>query len=926
MKWLFLLLYFIKYMNSFISNVVADVFKKHKEFSKLTFVLPSQRACVFLREEIVRKIPASSFLPKVTTIENYIQELADIVLIDTIQLLFEFYSIYKETLPKDSLDSFEYFSQWATIALHDFNEIDSYLVNSEDFFTNLRDIKRLDKWFQKKKPSQLAINYVHFFENLFVLYNALYEKLKSNNFGYQGLIYREAKNNLEFYINNNRNHQLVFVGFNALNKAEEVIFQELLNNNIASIYWDANESYLADSNEAGVFLRKYKREWVYYQKNPFLWVNSISLNEKNIKIIGAPKNIAQIKYAGELLSGFVDFNKTALVLADENLLSLALNSLPNNVNNINITMGYPLKDIPIAQLFEKLFKLHLNQLKFNKVAEDQFYYKDVLSVLKDPFLNKIQGDLLQKICAKINNENSIFISVESLKNDLLPYEVEKLSLLFSLFKFSNNLNVTINQCSELINEIKDYVVGVEKEYVFRFYKIFQQLETLNKKYHHMADLKTLRIFYNQIVRNEKLSFQGEPLKGLQLMGMLETRALDFETVIITSLNEGILPGSKDELSFIPFDVKKHFGLPTYQEKDAIFSYHFQRLLQRSKNIFLIYNTENDGYGAGEKSRFLTQLEVNYSNIKNTIVSPKIQQKKEIEISIEKTKEVLQKLKRVFQKGISPSALATYIYNPVSFYQQKVLGINEVNEVEETIAMNTMGSVIHDVLEELYAPFINKYLRKKDIFDMQKRIETLLNKYFGKYYYKGNVKTGKNKLIFEVSKKHISRFLLQELQLLNENKQLKIIALEKKLTADITVDGIDFTIKLNGFVDRIDELDGIIRIIDYKTGKVEAKQLKMSNFSVIKEDYKHTKAMQVMLYSYLFTRTQKHDLSKPIEAGIISFKNLKEGFLKMNFSENKTKDYKVTEERLSIFMIEIEKLIGEILNPKIPFVQNKDLPF
>ncbi len=281
---------------------------------------------------------------------------------------------------------------------------------------------------------------------------------------------------------------------------------------------------------------------------------------------------------------------------------------------------------------------------------------------------------------------------------------------------------------------------------------------------------------------------------------------------------------------------------------------------------------------------------------------------------------------MFKEGVSPSALATYIYNPVSFYEQKVLGIKEEHEVEETIAMNTMGSVIHDVLEELYTPFINKYLSKNDIIGMQKNRIALLNKYFGKHYLKGSIQTGKNKLIFEVSKNHIDRFLKQELQLLNQNKQLKIIALEKKLSTEITIAGIDFPIKLKGIVDRIDELDGITRIIDYKTGKVEAKQLKIVDFSVIKEDYKHTKAMQVMLYTCLFAQENKYDFSKPIEAGIVSFKNLNAGFLRMNFSENRTADYMVTEERLNDFMNEIKNLIIEILNPKIPFIQNKNLPF
>jgi len=914
-------------MNSFISNVVEAIFNTHKRVDNLIIVLPSQRACIFLKEEIIKKMPSSSFLPKIISIENYIQDLADISLIDNTQLLFEFYSIYKKNVPKENIDSFEVFSQWATIALKDFNEIDSYLINTDDFFSNLRDIKKLNKWFQDKKPSQLAINYLQFFEYLNVLYDTLYEKLKCNKIGYQGLIYREAADNLEFYIESNQNNHIVFVGFNALNKAEEFIFQELLNNNIASVYWDANETFFNNSNEAGNFIRKYKNNWTYYKENPFLWTDSESSIHKNTTIVGAPKNITQIKYVGELLSKLENFNKTALVLADENLLPLALNSLPNTVKNINITMGYPLKDIPVAHLFEKLFKLHLNQQKFNKSAEGKFYYKDVLNLLNDPFLNKLEGEILQKISANIKSENNIFLTVSDLENFISKSEIETLALLFSLFNFSTDINTIIKLCCSLINELKNDVTGVEKEYLFRFYTIFRQLETLNSTYNHITDLKTLALFYNQILRNEKLSFQGEPLQGLQLMGMLETRALDFETVIITSINEGILPGGKNDFSFIPFDVKKYFGLPTYQEKDAIFSYHFQRLLQRASNIYLIYNTETDGYGSGEKSRFLTQLEINNPTIIKTIVSPKVQQTNFPILQIEKTPEVLQKLTAVFTEGISPSSIATYIYNPISFYEQKVLGIKDDNEVEETIAANTMGSVIHDVLEEMYVPFIGEFLKKEDILEMQKKNDSLLLKYFGKHYLKGNIQSGKNKLIFEVSKNHIQRFLTLELALLTKGNQLKIIALEKRLTTNITIEGIHFPIKIKGFVDRIDELNGVTRIIDYKTGKVEERDLKISDFSVIGTDYKYTKAIQVMLYAYLFSKEHEQGLSIPIEAGIISFKNLNNGFLKMNFSEKRGEtDAKITQEKTTQFLSELKQIFIEILNPEVPFIQNQNLPF
>jgi ATP-dependent helicase/nuclease subunit B len=505
--------------------------------------------------------------------------------------------------------------------------------------------------------------------------------------------------------------------------------------------------------------------------------------------------------------------------------------------------------------------------------------------------------------------------------------VETLSTIFSLFNFSTSVNKVIKQCIDLIKELKNHAEGVEKEHLFRFFTVFQQLETLNATYNHITDLKSLNLFYTQILRTEKLSFQGEPLQGLQLMGMLETRVLDFDTVIITSVNEGILPGGKNDFSFIPYDVKKYFGLPTYQEKDAIFSYHFQRLLQRAKDIYLIYNTESDGYGSGEKSRFLTQLEINNPTITKTIISPKVQHINFPILQIEKTPEIMQKLQAVFTKGISPSALATYIYDPIRFYEQRVLEIYEEDEVEETIAANTMGSVIHEVLEVLYEPFINKYLNKENIAEMQKKVPLLLVKYFEKHYEKGNIETGKNKLIFEVCKNHVKRFLNQELQVIQQNKQLKIIALEKKLSTEINIEGINFPIKIKGIVDRIDEFDGVTRIIDYKTGKVEAKDLKITDFGVMGEDYKYTKALQVMLYSFLFSEENGGNFSKPVEAGIISFKNLNSGFLKMNFAEKRGgNDSFISSENIDQFLIELSRIISEILNPEIPFIQNQNLPF
>jgi ATP-dependent helicase/nuclease subunit B len=407
---------------------------------------------------------------------------------------------------------------------------------------------------------------------------------------------------------------------------------------------------------------------------------------------------------------------------------------------------------------------------------------------------------------------------------------------------------------------------------------------------------------------------------------LESRVIDFENVIITSVNEGVLPASKSENSFIPLDVKKHFGLPTYQEKDAIFSYHFNRLLHRAENVYLLYNTENDAFGNGEKSRFITQLEINRDNLNHRLISTNVPVISDDQKTIYKSDVLIEDLKLLAEKGLSPSSISTYIYNPIDFYYQKILKIKEVEEVEETVAVNTMGTVIHDTLEDLYKPYIGLVLTETSILSMLKYSNEIVQKSFEKQYKNGDISKGKNKLIFEVSKKYVNRFLKQELRDINSGKQIKILGLEQKISTNILIDSVNFPIKINGIIDRIDQVDGVLRIVDYKTGMVSAADLKISNFTIIKEDYKHTKALQVLLYAYLYCQESNVDYSQPMESGIISFKNLNSGFLKVNFAEGRAKDTQVTKEKIDEFIVEIKNILAEIFNSEIPFEENTDKAF
>jgi hypothetical protein len=865
------------------------------------------------------------------SIEQFIEEIAQLFKIDSIPLLFEFYSVYKEL--EENPDDFDVFSSWAFTVLQDFNEIDQYLVDAKDIFTAIRDIRRLQKWSVKGtfKETELMKDHYKFLEKLYAFYPALYKRLLDKKIGYQGLLYREACKNIGQYIERNNFKKFFFLGFNALNKSEEYLFQQLLNSGLAEIYWDIDKAFYEGNHQAGKFIRNYKNTWKYFEKNPLKTIGDAFSSNKNISVIGAPKNITQVKYAGEILNEFNDFENTALVLSNETLLAPMLHSLPENVSAINVTMGFPLKDVPTTNCILSVFNLFTVQEKLNKTITKEFYYKEVVRFLKEPLLchlfNENDNKVINEMLLTISRENLMFLSENQLQQFFKKCSKEVSEILINLFSVVENIGSFIDRILSFLLMLKDKVSVMEKEYLYRFYTAFTQLKNLQEKYDYFTSLKNLEQFFKQLIVSETLSFQGEPLQGLQLMGMLETRVLDFKNIVLIGANEGVLPNSVSQNSFIPFDVKISFDLPTYREKDAIFSYHFFRLMQRAENVSILYNTEPDVYGSGEKSRFVKQLEMIRKDVTSEFVAPKIvPHKKKLQI-ISKESGILKELENLAQKGISPSALTTYLYNPLAFYKQKILKIREVDNVEETVAFNTLGTVVHDTLDELYKPFVNKYLQEDHVKLMQLNARPIVERFFKKHFKNGDISTGKNRLIFEVANQFVQNFLNKEKEVLKDKENtLKIIATEANLSTEITVDGIDFPIKIHGQVDRVDELNGVIRIIDYKTGKVDTANLRVIDMEQLREE-KYHKAIQVMLYAFLFVSNNPSTVGKQLQAGIFSFKNLNKGFLPINFSSNFRKsDLEITSERLEDFLEELKKYIKEIYNQEIDFIEPANLKF
>jgi len=912
---------------SFLDKIAQVLLENYSDkLSDTIVVLPNKRAKIFLIEALKKQVSDNIFAPEIISIEDFIQDIAGIRSVDSIELLFEFYNVYLSITDKSNQQSFELFANWAKTLLQDFNEIDRYLLDPNHVLSYLKDIEDIKKWgVEVEDKTQLLENYIDFWKLLPHYYQSLYSHLLEKGIGYQGLIYREAVENLNHFSNAISNKQFVFAGFNALNASEEKIIQHLIANDQAKIYWDADLTFLNDAyHDAGLFLRRFKENWKHYKSNPFEWIFDNFSQSKNIQIIGTPKSIGQAKITGSIIEKIIADNptssldKVAVVLGEENLLVPVLYSLPSTVGALNITMGYPSKNNPAQILIAKLFKMHTNALSRNAKSY-VFYYKDVLDILTHPLVEPYaQTSALVNV---INKNNYTFISHHKL-TELSQNPNDLFLLLFQ--KWEEGSIAVLQSVSKLLLTIKGNLSNdneedkITKAFVFAIFKVINKLINYYSQHQHIDGIETLHAIYKQVIDLAEVSFEGEPLNGLQIMGVLESRVLDFETVIVSSMNEGKFPAGKSQNSFIPYDVKRELGLPTYKEKDAIYTYHFYHLLQRAKNIYLLYNTESEGLDAGEKSRFITQLEVEKQpnhNLSHEIYNAILPETAYTPMVIEKSTAVMERLAEIAEKGFSPSALTSYIRNPIQFYFQKVLRIKEVEEVEENIALNTLGTIIHETLKALYEPFVGKYISESDIENCFTLIDSEVLKQFKIVYREGEIKKGRNLLAFEVAKRNVLNFLRVELESIKNGDAIKIIALEKTFERVLEHPDLPFPVLIKGNVDRIEERNGNIRIIDYKTGKVEKRDVSLKTWNGLTQELKNDKIIQVLAYAYMF---ENEAASKPIEAGIISFKNLKSGFLSFNFKEEKEPQLIINEEIMSNYLEQIVLLLQEILDETIPF--------
>tara|TARA_R110002033_G_scaffold58464_2_gene107883 strand:- start:8870 stop:11599 length:2730 start_codon:yes stop_codon:yes gene_type:complete len=908
-------------MQSFIEEIVQELLNKKDNVSDVIFVLPSKRAGTFLKNSLAAALNKTAFAPEIYSIETFVEKIADLNYATNTEQLFALYNSYLTTTKEKDRDSFLSFSKWGQTILQDFNEIDRYLVHTDAIFSHLSAIQELNSYLETEK-TEMIVNYIKFWNQLDALYHHFNNSLLHKNKATQGFAYRIANQKIADYISQNKNKEFVFIGFNALNKAEESIVQAILKLPDTKIFWDIDTYFLNDLiHDASYFIRQHKSNWPYFSNHTLRGVSSNYLSPKSIKIVGVPKNVSQAKYVGNLLQNINTekpelLKHTAIVLGDENLLNPIMNSIPQEIDRINITMGYPINKTPLAGMFTLFFDVLLTK------ETNGWFYQHVLNLLSHPYIQYVLASEEENnatlIANKIKSRNWIYIQSQQLFA-IAPKHKEALKILFSEQPFTPLTFLT--DCLAIITILKNKFQAsennLELEYLFRFHTLFNQIYNLVQEHTFITDIKSLQSLYKELIASETLDFQGEPLQGTQIMGMLESRNLDFETVIITSVNEGILPSGKSNNSFIPFDVKKIYGLPTYKEKDAVYTYHFYRLLQRAKNVYILYNTEPNVLEGNEKSRLITQLltdDTISDHIVEIIASAAVNSTTNVLSVVPKDAQLVEQLKILAVKGFSPTSLTNYIRNPIDFYKKNVLKINDTNEVEESVAANTFGTIVHDTLEDLYQPFIGKYLDKNLLENLLPEIEQTVKSNFIKTYADGDITRGKNLIAYNVIIRYIANFIRLEIKEI-ANHQIKIIALEQDLEVLLTIPTIENPVKIRGKLDRIDEVDGITRIVDYKTGKVVLNNVKINDWEVLISNYDKSKAFQLLCYALLYDA--QHPINT-IRAGIISFKNLNSGLL--NFSCANAQE--INQSTLLEFKNVLIKLILEIFNTDIPFTEKE----
>lgn len=838
-------------MESFLKLVAADLYK-HTEgnLAHTAVVFPNKRAGLFFNEYLAQESDSPIWSPAYVSISELFRSLSPWEVGDPVKLVCELYKIFRwETQSTETLDDF-YF--WGEMLISDFDDADKNRVDTDKLFSNLQDLRNImddytfiddeqeeaiRQFFQNfsiERRTALKERFISLWDVLGNIYKGFRESLASQNIAYEGMMYRHVIEHLD--VDKLPYEKYVFVGFNVLNKVEHTLFTQLKDAGKAVFYWDYDEFYMKENrqavtHEAGEFIRRNLRDF----PSPLSGELFKNLSKpKEVHYIASSTENAQARYLPQWIRNNLTTpeKETAVVLCNEALLQPVLHSLPAEVKHVNITMGFPLSQTPVYSFLIALLELHTHGFNFKS---GRYTFQSVVTLLKHPYTRQLTGqaELLEK---ELTRNNRFYP---------LPGELGKDEFLTRLFTpLSGNLNLCI-RLSETLQQVASIyqanTSGTEdtdafnqlyRESLFKAYTTINRFRTLIEEDELTVQSETFRRLLVKVLSTTNIPFHGEPAIGMQVMGVLETRNLDFRHLVLLSVNEGQLPKSGGDSSFIPYNLRKAFGMTTIEHKIAVYAYYFYRLLQRAERITLMYNTSSDGLNRGEWSRFMLQFLIEWPHpITRQFLEAGQSPQGTSPITVEKTPDVMRRMQSLFdvranpKAKFSPSALNYYLDCPLKFYYRYVAGLSAPDEVSAEIDSATFGSIFHYAAEHIYKDLTThgKVINKE-------ALETLLRNEVKLQDY---VDTAFKKLFFNVPQNEkpeyngvqlinsavIARYLKQLLQNDLRYAPFTFIASEMEVDEPIDIQTPKGVIKsrIGGIIDRMDSKDGTLRIVDYKTG-------------------------------------------------------------------------------------------------------------
>ena len=838
-------------MESFLKLVAADLYK-HTEgnLAHTAVVFPNKRAGLFFNEYLAQESDSPIWSPAYVSISELFRSLSPWEVGDPVKLVCELYKIFRrETQSTETLDDF-YF--WGEMLISDFDDADKNKVDTDKLFSNLQDLRNImddytfiddeqeeaiRQFFQNfsiERRTALKERFISLWDVLGNIYKGFRESLASQNIAYEGMMYRHVIEHLD--VDKLPYEKYVFVGFNVLNKVEHTLFTQLKDVGKAVFYWDYDEFYMKENrqavtHEAGEFIRRNLRDF----PSPLSGELFKNLSKpKEVHYIASSTENAQARYLPQWIRNNLTTpeKETAVVLCNEALLQPVLHSLPAEVKHVNITMGFPLSQTPVYSFLIALLELHTHGFNFKS---GRYTFQSVVTLLKHPYTRQLTGqaELLEK---ELTRNNRFYP---------LPGELGKDEFLTRLFTpLSGNLNLCI-RLSETLQQVAgiyqantsgtedtDAFNQLYRESLFKAYTTINRFRTLIEEDELTVQSETFRRLLVKVLSATNIPFHGEPAIGMQVMGVLETRNLDFRHLVLLSVNEGQLPKSGGDSSFIPYNLRKAFGMTTIEHKIAVYAYYFYRLLQRAERITLMYNTSSDGLNRGEWSRFMLQFLIEWPHpITRQFLEAGQSPQGTSPITVEKTPDVMRRMQSLFdvranpKAKFSPSALNYYLDCPLKFYYRYVAGLSAPDEVSAEIDSATFGSIFHYAAEHIYKDLTThgKVINKE-------ALETLLRNEVKLQDY---VDTAFKKLFFNVPQNEkpeyngvqlinsavIARYLKQLLQNDLRYAPFTFIASEMEVDEPIDIQTPKGVIKsrIGGIIDRMDSKDGTLRIVDYKTG-------------------------------------------------------------------------------------------------------------